>query len=388
MEPTILPRADSAGSIGGRAGRAGTPVAPHPPDVRPKFPKDEAGFQAELRRRVDAHFRATGRSQTGGWRIALKAAIVLAWLATAYAVLVFAVGTWWQAVPVAVLLAFAMAAVGFNIQHDGGHGAFSRCGWVNKAAAATLDLIGGSSYLWRWQHGVFHHTFTNIAGQDTDIDVGSAVRLSPHQPRLRFHRWQHLYIWALYGVMAVRWHLFGDLKIAVTGTMGTHRVPRPKGWDLAVFVLGKTVSIGLLLALPMVWHPWWVVLLFYALVMGVLGVTLSVVFQLAHCVEEATFPVPEAGTMRMAQPWAVHQVHATVDFARDSRLLAWLLGGLNFQVEHHLFPRVSHVHYPALAPIVERTCREFGVRYAVHRSFWAGLGSHYRWLRRRGRPAE
>ena len=366
-------------------GSRNTPAAPAP-EIRPKFPKDETGFHTELLRRADAYFRESGCAERGGWQLYLKTAIVLLWLAASYTVLVFVVETWWQAVPVAVLLALAMAAVGFNIQHDGGHGAYSKYGWVNKLAAMSLDLIGASSYLWKWKHGIFHHTYPNVHGLDTDIDVGRVARLAPQQRRRWAHRWQHLYLWPLYGLTASVWHLYGDFHDVVTGTIGPHKIPRPKGWDLVVFVAGKVVSIGLLLGIPMLVHPWWVVLTFYMLVTVVLGVTLTVVFQLAHCVGEADFPQPIDGGRVMADAWAVHQLHTTVDFARNSRLLTWLLGGLNFQVVHHLFPRVCHVHYPALSRIVEDTCREFGVRYSAHRSFVAGIVAHYRWLRQLGRP--
>jgi linoleoyl-CoA desaturase len=210
--------------------------------------------------------------------------------------------------------------------------------------------------------------------------------LSPHQPRRWFHRWQHLYLWPVYGLTAAHWHLYADFKEVALGAIWPHKIPRPKGWDLVTFITGKIVSVGLLLGIPMFVHSWWVVLVFYLAVTAVLGVVLTVVFQLAHCVGEADFPQPEAGTLRMASAWAAHQVHTTVDFARDSRVLCWLLGGLNFQVVHHLFPKVCHVHYPALSRIVEATCREFGVRYAAHRSFVAGVVSHFRWLRKLGRP--
>jgi len=139
-----------------------------------------------------------------------------------------------------------------------------------------------------------------------------------------------------------------------------------------------------LIVLPLLVHEWWVVLSFYLLVTGVMGVVLSVVFQLAHCVEEADFPEPAPGTMRMESSWAIHQVQTTADFARGSRVLSWLLGGLNFQIEHHLLPQVCHVHYPALSPIVEAVCKEYGVRYSSHPTMWAGIVSHYRWLRRMG----
>jgi linoleoyl-CoA desaturase len=136
-----------------------------------------------------------------------------------------------------------------------------------------------------------------------------------------------------------------------------------------------------------VFHPPWVVLSLYGVAALTLGLTLSVVFQLAHCVEEAEFPVPRPDTGRIDRAWAIHQVETTVDFSRSSRVLSWLLGGLNFQIEHHLFPRICHVNYPAMSRLVEETCREFGVRYTEHRSLGAGLASHFRWLQRMGIPS-
>jgi linoleoyl-CoA desaturase len=129
------------------------------------------------------------------------------------------------------------------------------------------------------------------------------------------------------------------------------------------------------------------VLLFYAVVAGVEGIVMSVVFQLAHAVEEAEFP-EQPDTGRIEKHWAIHQVETTVNFARGSRVVSWLLGGLNFQIEHHLFPQISHVNYPAISKVVEQTCRDWGVRYVEHRSFWAGVASHFRWLRRMGTPCE
>ena len=356
------------------------------PDARPKFPKDEAGFLTELRRRTDAYFEATGKSERDCWQMYLKTAVILAWLATSYALLVFATPTVWLAAPFSISLALAISAVGFSIQHDGGHNAYSRYSWVNRLAALSLDMIGASSYLWRWKHVVFHHTYPNVDGQDADIDVGAVARLSPGQRRRWFHRWQHLYLWALYGLTASVWHLYGDFRDVIAGSIRGHKIPRPKGWELVTFITGKVVSIVLLLGVPMFVHSWWVVLTFYVVVTLVVGVVLTVVFQLAHCVGEADFPLPDADTLRMPDAWAAHQVQTTVDFARDSRVLCWLLGGLNFQVVHHLFPKVCHIHYPALSRIVEATCREFGVRYTAHRSFLNGVVSHFRWLRKLGRP--
>jgi linoleoyl-CoA desaturase len=349
---------------------------------RPKF-DNAGGFQTEVRRRVEELMRASGRRERDCPQMYLKTAVIFAWLALSYALLLFVVAAWWQALLVAVSLGLAMASVGFSIQHDGAHQAYSRHAWVNKLMAMTVNLIGASSYFWHWKHDVFHHTYVNITGHDTDIDVGPFARLSPHQPRRWIHRWQHLYMWLLYGLMTVRWHVYGDFHDLIAGKVGVHKVPRPRGWDLAVFLGGKAVFL-LGLALPLLVHPVWVVLLFYTTASLVVGLAMSIVFQLAHCVPEADFPLPRPSTGRMEKPWAVHQVETTVDYARRSRVLAWLLGGLNFQIEHHLFPRMCHVNYPAISGLVEETCREFGVRYAEHASVLAGLRSHFRWLRRMG----
>jgi linoleoyl-CoA desaturase len=314
----------------------------------------------------------------------LKSAVIIAWLAISYVALIGFVSSLWLAIPVAVSFALAATAVTFNIQHDGSHRAYSDSRWINKLAAMTMDFIGASSYIWRWKHVVYHHTYVNVSGHDTDIDVGFLGRFAPDQPRLWAHRFQHIYMWILYGFMAIRWHLIGDLLEIATGRVGGHRVPRPRGWDLATFIAGKAFSFTYLLVLPLLWHSAWVVIPFYLFVTGLMGVIMSVVVQLAHCVEEAEFPLPHERTGRIENSWAAHQVETTVDFARHSRLVCWFLGGLNFQIEHHLFPRVSHIHYPAIAAIVERVCWENGIRYVAHATVTAGLRSHYRWLRRMG----
>jgi linoleoyl-CoA desaturase len=353
--------------------------------TRPKFPAD-TGFQAEVRRRVAAYFRQTGKSERDHPAMYVKSAVIFVWLVGSWALLVFAAETWWQAITLAVSLAVALAAVGFSIQHDGGHHAYSRRRWVNRLAARCLDLMGASSYLWHWKHEVIHHTYTNVTGVDTDIEIGSVVRVTPHQKRRWFHRWQHLYLFPLYGITASRWHLYGDFKEVITGWMGPHKIPRPRGRELAIFLGGKLFSILWMLAIPMLFHPVWQVVCFYMLVTAVMGVAMSIVFQLAHCVSEAEFPVPDPDTARLGESWAVHQVATTVDFARNNWPLSWWVGGLNFQIEHHLFPQVCHVHYPAISRIVEETCREYGVPYRAHPTFFAGLRSHYQWLKRMGRP--
>ncbi|MBZ5536748.1 MAG: acyl-CoA desaturase [Acidobacteriia bacterium] len=360
-----------------------SPIPRPDSDRNLKFGKDNS-FQVEIRDRVEEYFRRTGRRQRDCPQMYLKTAILLACFAGFYVLLVVVARTWWQALPLAVLLGLSTAAIGFNVQHDGGHQAYSNFPWVNKAMAMTLDLVGASSYLWHWKHGVFHHTYVNITGEDPDIDLGIVGRQTPYQRSFGFHRWQHIYLWPLYGFMAIKWHLYDDFREVIAGQIRDHRFPRPRGKDLVIFLLGKAAFFSLIFVIPVLFHPVWVVLLFYGATSLLLGMVLSVVFQLAHTVEQAEFPRPAGGTGSIENAWAIHQVETTVDFSRQSRMAAWLLGGLNFQIEHHLFPRICHVNYPAISKLVEETCHKFGLKYNENRSFWAGVASHFRWLRQMG----
>ena len=261
-------------------------------------------------------------------------------------------------------------------------------GEQNHGPHARFD--GGSSYLWDWKHNSIHHTYTNITGHDDDINLGFLARLTPHQRRFWFHRLQGIYLWLLYGFMAIKWHLFDDFYQVAMARIGEKKIPRPRGMDLAVFITGKVLFFSMAFVIPMLLHPILAVLAVYAIAAFTSGIVLSIVFQLAHCVEEADFPMPvtsDAGVDHMPVAWAVHEVQTTVNFGRSNRLLAWFVGGLNFQIEHHLFPRICHVHYPELSKIVEQICQEYGVRYYAHRSMFSAVASHYRWLSAMGRPA-
>jgi linoleoyl-CoA desaturase len=347
-----------------------------------KFSGDNA-FHVELRRRVDAQLRATGRTERDCPEMYLKTAIVFAVFLVTYVLLVFVADAWWQAVPLAVLLGLCVVAIGFNVMHDASHNAYSNRPWVNRLLALSLDLVGGSSYFWRWKHVVFHHAFVNVIGYDTDINLAGLGRLTPHHPRAWIHRWQHWYAWLLYGVMVLKWQLFDDCRLVFNGRMGSHVVSRPRGAQLAVFLGGKLMFVLLAFVIPLTLHSFWVVAGVYALTAFVTGVVLGVVFQLAHCVEAADFPLARPPS-RIDNAWAMHQVETTVDFARGSRVVSWLLGGLNFQIEHHLFARICHVNYPAISGVVEATCAEYGVRYSQNTTLLAALVSHFRWLRRLG----
>jgi len=367
--------------------RTGRNPSRYPPAVQGLKFNSNAEFHTELRRRVNEYFRTAGRPQRGGWQIYLKSGVILTFFFLSYLALVFWAQNLWQGLIAAVVLSLSMTEIGFNIMHDGGHRAFSERRWVNRLAAMTLDLIGASSSVWHWKHAMYHHNYVNIVGYDPDIDLDKFTRFAPHQKRRWFHRWQHLYVWILYAFLVAKFHLYSDFHYAVSGMIHTHPTPRPRGWNLVVFIGGKALFFTLALVLPLSRHSLPVVLFYYAVTVLIMGIPLSVVFQLPHCTGLSDFPLPDETSHTMKNPWAVHQAQVTLDYDRHSRVRTWFFGGLNYHLEHHLFPSICHINYPGMSRVVEETCREFGVKYGQHRSFWTGLAEHYRWLREMGKPS-
>lgn len=371
-----------------RPSRNEPPLTPSPTaalpaaDTTPSYPRHSA-LRAELKLAVDGYFREAGLDAHGGGSAALKAALIAAWAVASWALLVWWASSWWAALPLAISLGLALAGVGFAIMHDGGHGASSGRRGLNRLAAASLDLMGGSSYVWHVKHNLLHHTYPNVEGMDDDIEFLPFFRLAPGQPRRWFHRWQHLYWAPLFLFFTTKWIFVDDFLAVARGAVGRHPLPRPGRLQLLGLCAGKLTFVTWALIVPLLWVPVLPWLLGYLLVSLVWGLTLGVVFQLAHVVEGTRF-VP--GAVALPAPWVEHQLATTADFARHNRLLTWYVGGLNHQVEHHLFPRVAHRHYPALARIVREVCARHGITPLEHTSCWSAFRAHLRHLRDMGRP--
>lgn len=314
-----------------------------------------------------------------------KTTLIFLWTLTSYVGLVFWASTWFEALLLSTSLGLAFGGVGFAVQHDANHGAYPVSRPVRRALGFCLDIMGGSSYIWKFQHNINHHSFTNIAGADNDINIGLLARLSPVQPHRGYHALQFLYIWPLYSLLAVNWLLWADWRDFFRGSIGYNQFPRPKGAAMLLFWLGKGIWLAVGVGIPALVHPIGYVVLFWLWTYLALGFTMAIVFQLAHIVEEAELPTVSTDDPRVDKEFALHQLSTTANFATNNRLLSWYLGGLNFQVEHHLFPRVCHLHYPGIAPIVAQTCREFDVPYCNLPTFRAALFSHARCLARMGK---
>lgn len=335
-----------------------------------------------LKKNVEAYFKKTGEKKRDHPLMFFKVALMIAWFGIAYYLLIFTTNTWMEAVGYTLLFSFAILGIGLNIQHDANHEAFSKRKWVNYLMGYTLDIIGGSSFFWRRKHNVAHHTYTNIQGADDDIDLGILARVAPEQPLRRFHRFQHIYLWFLYGLMFFRWH-FGIKEFRKSIYPPPHE-PRISARDRIMFLAGKIIFFNLAFVVPMLYHPWWGVLLCYAFGIFSISFITAIVFSLAHTMDETEFPLPDTRTLQMPSEWMIHQLRTTVNFSPNNPFLTFYLGGLNYQVEHHLFTRISHIHYPRLAPIVQKTCEKFGIRYRVNKTLWGALRSHYRFLKKMG----
>jgi len=345
------------------------------------------GFHTALRENVDKYFQSVKRSKNGDWRMHLKTAIIILVVVVSYIVLVFSSPT----LVVAAIAAFAMsqglALVGFNIMHDGNHGSYSSNPKINWAMGFTMDLIGASQMLWKQKHNILHHTYTNIEELDDDLHTSGLLRLSPDQKRHFWHRFQHWYAIPVYSLLTISWMGFADFQKFFTGRIGPYKLRKPSITESAMFFTTKLFYVGYMIVIPSFFHPVLHVLVTFVAIHLVLGVTLSVVFQLAHTVEGNTFPQPDTETGIVQNEWAVHEVETTADFAPRNWLVTWYLGGLNFQIEHHLFAKICHIHSPAICDVVEETCKEFGVRYVCYPTLTSALAAHFRFLKAMGKPA-
>ena len=346
-------------------------------------------FQHALKARVNAEL-TPDRLRAGRIRVIAKSTFIMLWAFSSYFALILWADTPLTVIPLAISLAFAMGGIGFAIGHDANHGAFVGGKRTNRIVGLTFDLIGASSYVWRTKHNTAHHSFTNVVGADSDIDQMPFARFAPDQPRRAFHRWQHIYVWFLYGGFTLKYHFMGDILQILGGRIdGMTKLPKPSRGELAIFIVGKVFFWTWAIIIPLILHPFWAVLGVFLLCSFIMGITIATVFQLAHCVDEAEFTsVEKLRAEETTKNWAVHQVETTVDFATGNKFLAWYLGGLNFQIEHHLFPKVCHVHYPRLIKVIRETCEEHGVTHVDQPTLRSALLSHARWLREMGRADE
>lgn len=346
-------------------------------------------FVTTLRKRVKQYFSDNGISKYGNGAMVRKTIFMLALFFVPYALLLSNVfESLWVMLGLWVIMGFGKAGIGLSIMHDANHGAYSQKPKVNRYMSFVMNVVGGSQVNWRIQHNVLHHTFTNIEGVDDDINPGWIMRFSPHRKRYKLHRLQHFYAWFLYSFMTLSWSTSGDfLLIRKYKKMGLLDKEKKSYTRLVTeIVLSKLMYYSYLLILPMliINVPWYTTLGFYIIMDLIAGFTLACVFQPAHVMPTAAYPLPdEKGSLE--NNWAVHQLLTTTNFSPKSKILSWYVGGLNYQIEHHLFPNICHVHYKNLSDIVKKTAADFGLPYHSQPTFVKALWNHGKMLKMLGK---
>jgi len=283
-----------------------------------------------------------------------------------------------------IIMGIGMAGIGLSVMHDANHGAYSKNKTVNAFVGKVLLLLGGNDANWRIQHNVLHHTYTNVTDLDEDIDAPTVfLRFSPHKKRYFIHRFQHLYAWFFYGLMTMVWFISKDYKQAARyqkmGLVEGQGISFKQ--HLTIIVSGKIVYTLVFILLPFLLSPanWYVTLLGYLTMQFIAGFILGIIFQPAHVVPSSNYPMPD-NSGNIQADWAVSQLYNTSNFAPKARLFSWYVGGLNYQVEHHLFPSICHVHYRKIADIVKTTAEEYNLPYHSYRSFLGALKDHSKML--------
>ena len=353
----------------------------------PKTP--ESSFHDDLKKRIEAYFERNNLSKHGNGKMYLKTVAMVLMYLVPFALIVsgLVAGHWMLFLSAWALMGVGMVGIGCSVMHDSNHGSYSENKTANKYLGALINLVGGYSVTWRIQHNILHHTYTNIEGLDGDIDAGVLLRFSPHSKRYKLHRFQHLYAWVLYGMLTLQWATIKDF-VAIINYKKIDLLKKEKKTFRGALVevtLLKLMYFSIFLVLPILFSgaSWGLVLAGFLFMQFIAGLALSCIFQLAHVMEGSEFPAPKEGN-KMENSWAIHQVLNTINFSPRSHIMSWFIGGLNYQIEHHLFPHICHVHYPQLSHIVRRTAAKWGIPYQVQPTFVSALAEHGRMLRKLG----
>ncbi len=343
-------------------------------------------FVDELKSRVAEYFETKRISDKANALMVLKTLSVLGLYFIPYGLILSNQFSPLTMLGLAVLMGTGLAGIGFCVAHDALHGAYSSKPVVNKVIGLTFDLMGASGYMWTLTHNIIHHTYTNIHGIDEDLEVSPLLRLSPRSKLLKIHRFQHHYAFLTYAFSTLFWAFVKDYKYFLQRDLGPFKNKKHPFSEVITLIVMKSIFYAYTIVIP--WMvldlAWWQFVIGYVAMQATGGFILGIIFQLAHVVEETQHPKANAEGA-MENGWMVHEMETTSDFGRDNKFLTWYVGGLNFQIEHHLFPKVCSIHYPAISTIVRDVAAKHGVRYNHHATFKQAVISHYRTLKKYGR---
>lgn len=284
---------------------------------------------------------------------------------------------WWTA----IVYGFFCSQIGVNIMHDGNHGAFTSSKTLTWIAGHTLELVGSSSVVYRRSHNYGHHSCVNHYELDRAFDTTyPLIRLHANQDRMWYHKYQHYYGWIIYTLVN-----FGDLFGTFDEFFWMSNFPNRRGsTSISSFIFQVFVKLCWLfyaILIPTYIHGYVNIFPVWLLYMLTFGVGYALFFAVNHWTLDAGF----VDNQNISNTnWGVLQVENSINFALDSTFWTWLTGGLNYQIEHHLFPAMVHTRLPEISSIVQEVCKEYGVTYFAYPSFWTALKGHYDLLKALG----
>jgi linoleoyl-CoA desaturase len=350
------------------------------------FNNKDNSFYQDLKSSVENYFNTHHLKKTGNWKLYSKAIVLVPAAIGIYLVLLFSHISLIPGILLSGLFGFVLASIGFNIMHDACHGSYSRKPWVNNIMGLSLNLLGGNAFIWKFKHNIIHHTYTNIDGLDDDIAKSPAMRSCESQKWVKAHRFQHIYVVFLYAISSFLWVSLMDFNKYFKRKVHNTSLQKMDVTEHVIFWLSKLLYIVFYIIIPVHFAGWTAWAIGFTCMHIMMGLTLALVFQLAHVVEDAAFVfAPGIEPQKIEEEWAIHQVRTTANFAPHNKLISWFVGGLNFQIEHHLFPKVSHVHYPALAPIVKQICAEHHIHYNEFSTMSKAVASHFHMMKKLGK---
>lgn len=344
------------------------------------FANKKRDFTSTLHSRVNEYFKSNGIDKRANTEMKLKTVFMFLLYFIPYGIIMSGITynllILWL---LCIIMGFGVAGIGLSVMHDANHGSYSRHDWVNRLLGYSLNLVGGSAMNWKIQHNVKHHTYTNIHEEDEDISPRGVLRMAPGSDYKYMHRFQHWYAWFFYGLMTLVWVFYKDFSRLMIYHQEGHlrRQKTTLGREWAILIFSRLIYFAYLIVLPAMLLPftWWQVAIGFITMHYVAGFVLAIIFQPAHVIDGTTYPEPDVEG-NIENDWTIHQMETTTNFANNNKWLTWYAGGLNYQVEHHLFPNICHVHYPAISSIVKKTAEEFGVRYHAEPDFFSALKKH------------
>ncbi len=339
-------------------------------------------FPRVLRRRLDGYFADHGISPKADRAMWVKIVAGLALFASSWTAIYALRPGAWAFVGFYVLGGLAQTFLLLNIAHDSNHNAISSRSWVNKTLNHVFDLCGISSYMWRILHHRGHHACINIQGEDDALTGRGLLRFTPHEPRTRVQRFQHLYALGLYAVFSLDYVFVRDFEcFFFPGHDYLRRTGHPAR-EYATLLAGKALYLTYMLMLPVLvlGRSAWLVAGSFLLVHLMAGLSVALVFQTTHTVESTHFP----SSRDEFESGVYHIFATTADYATSNPVVGWLTGGLNYHVVHHLCPNVCHTHYAPLTRIVQQTAAEFGISYRQNRTMTGAIRCHLALLKQLG----